>query len=95
MDCSHCEGIQEPVNHMPSKYAPKPREPAASQETSTPAVGVLPGKSQKIDPMPIYQELMPPLQITMELLIKADRVVLLVEAAEQVNHAGRLKVCFS
>ena len=37
--------------------------------------------------MPIYQELMPPLQITMELLIKADRVVLLAEAAEQVNHA--------
>ena len=50
MDCSRCEGIQEPVNHMPSKYAPKPREPAASEETSTPAVGVLPGKSQKLTP---------------------------------------------
>ena len=50
MDCSRCENIQEPVNHMPSKYAPKPSEPPTSEETSTRAVGVFPGKSQKLTP---------------------------------------------
>ena len=50
MDCSRCENIQEPVNHIPSKYAPKPSEPPASEETSTRAVGVFLGKSQKLTP---------------------------------------------
>ena len=36
--------------------------------------------------MPIYQELMPPMQIAMELLFKMDRVVLLAEAAQHFNH---------
>ena len=39
-------------------------------------------KKPKTNPMPFYQEQVPPLQITMEFLIKADRVILLVEATQ-------------
>ena len=80
MDYSRCEDIHEPVNHLPSKHAPKPSEPAAQEETSTSAVGVFPGKSLCIPSGTSA------ITANRNGTDKADRVVLLPEAAQQVNH---------
>ena len=50
MDWDCCECPQELLNHAALRYAPNPKDPDASETTSTSAGGDMPGKSQKLTP---------------------------------------------
>ena len=49
----------------------------------------IPRKKPEANAMPFDQKLVPPLQIAVKLLVKADRMVLLAEAAEKINHPAQ------